>query len=76
MAILNPGVTLNNSESLAVVADDREEIESGHIKTIAEEMFCDGGVDQHILQTVNYPYLASHPTRPAALNVVARIAER
>ncbi len=61
---------------LAVLADDREVIESGHIKVIAEETFRDGGVNQHIHQTVNIPYLASDPTQPAALSVAADITER
>ena len=61
---------------LAVLADDPEVIESGHIKVIAEEMLRDGGVNQHILQTVNIAYLASDPTRPAALSVAADITER
>ena len=76
VAIINSGVNLTNREALAVLADDREVIESGHIKVIAEEMLRDGGVNQHILQTVNIPYLASDPTRPAALSVAADITER
>ena len=70
VAISNSGVNLTNSEALAVLADDREVIESGHIKVIAEETFRDGGVNQHILQTVKFPYLASDPTLPATLGVV------
>ncbi len=61
---------------LAALADDREVIESSHSKVIAEESFGDGDVNQHILQTVNIPYLASDPTRPAALSVAADITER
>ncbi len=61
---------------LAVLADDREVIESGHIKVIAEETFHDGGVNQHVLQTVNIPCLASETTRPAAPSVAADITER
>ena len=61
---------------LAVLADDPEVIESGHIKVIAEETFSDGGVNQHIRQMINIPYLASDPTRPAALSVAADITER
>ncbi len=76
VAIRNPGVTLTNREALAVLADDPEVIESGHIKVFAEKTFRDGGVNQHILQTVNFPYLASEPTRPAALSVAADITER
>lgn len=70
VAIINSGVNLTNREALAVLADDREVIESGHIKVIAEETFRDGGINQHILQTVNIPYLASDLTPPAALSVV------
>ena len=69
-------VMSNEFIPLAVLADDREVIESDHIKVIAEEMLRDGGVNQHILQTVNIPYLASDPTRPAALSVTADITER
>ena len=67
VAIINSGVNLTNSRALAMLADDREVIESGHIKVIAEETFRDGGVNQHILQTANNPYLAPDPHHPLRL---------
>ena len=75
-AVRNLSARQKAREALAVLANDREVIKSGHIKVIAEETLRDGGVNQHILQTVNIPYLASDPTRPAALSVAADITER
>ncbi len=82
---LNPGqvqgrtqeeLVLNQGEALRFLAADREVIESGRPKFIAQEQFTDAQGKVRVLQTTKVPFSISPTGEPAVLGASVDITER
>jgi PAS domain S-box-containing protein len=69
-------LVLNEGESLRFLEADREVIESGRPKFIAQEQFTDAQGQVHVLQTTKVPFAISPTGEPAVLGASVDITER